>query len=139
MQEESDILLEVASSDVIMVELLIYCAASIVILMLMSAFAKKWLPGSVGGPHHFGDDLLWLYLYRRYAVSDPGLLLYPRHVDVFWFALPSCVDILYVPNVWQDQGRKGPAPVSIVRAQTPDAKASGDFLRGICDSFGLGN
>ncbi len=45
MQEESDILLEVASSDVIMVELLIYCAASIVILMLMSAFAKKKLGG----------------------------------------------------------------------------------------------
>ena len=39
MQEESDILLEVATSDVIIVELLIYCAASIAILLLMSAYA----------------------------------------------------------------------------------------------------
>jgi len=45
MQEESDILMEIASPDVIMVEVLIYCAASILILMLMSAYAKHKLGG----------------------------------------------------------------------------------------------
>ena len=45
MQEESTILTEIASPDVIMMEVLIYCAASIAILMLMSTFAKKKLGG----------------------------------------------------------------------------------------------
>lgn len=45
MQEESTILEEIASSDVIMIELLIYCMASLAILMLMSAFARKKLGG----------------------------------------------------------------------------------------------
>ena len=41
MQEESTILTEIASPDVIMMEVLIYCAASIAILMLMSTFYQS--------------------------------------------------------------------------------------------------